>query len=594
MNNESCFLIPTGEKSTWKFDRPVIFLGEWCLRYEDKKIWSAMDFKVNPSYGNDQKTKDLDAIKSARIFIEIFPKLCSSLNVLHGVDYSERFWRILLGSWFEHFIDVIINRVETLQECLKIYPINEVAVFSGTPISLASPNSHSAAFLYSDDRWNHQLTMLLLDKMPELKLEKIPIREIDKLATLKSFSKSPKNFKMRLNHSIFAMYGKATSRFMRDNESVVISSFLSLKSEILLQALLRQVPKIRVGEMFCSETKVNSDLRLRLSRETKDWGSNFFESLISELLFETIPTCYLEAFNELKLSADQRSFPSSPKFIFTSNSFEYDEAFKYYSASKSESGSKIVHGQHGNNYGTHRYMNPSNEEVVCDKFLTWGWKGDLAQHTPAFILRNSGKSHPRKKKRGKLLLIETIEPIRFETWDTANQFKVYFEDQKKFVQLLDSEPKSQLLVRLASGSQWTNNSEDIQWNDFDSNIVLDDGFRNIRSLIQRSRLIIHSYDSTGLLETLSWNLPTLAFWQNGLEHLRDEVVQDFQALHEVGLLHFSATEAAQKVNEIWGDIDAWWGDHKIQNARKLFCSKYAVLNNAPLRKLNRLLRENSN
>jgi len=550
-----------------------------------------MDFKVNPSYGNDQKTKDLDAIKSERIFVEIFPKLCSTLNVFHGVDYSDRFWRILLGSWFKHFIDVVINRVETLQECLKIYPINEIASFSESHISLASQNSHSAAFLYSDDRWNHQLTMLLLDKMPEFKLERIPIREIDNLATLKSFSKTPKNFKVRLNHLIFSMYGRATSKFMRDNESLVISSFLSLKSEILLQALLGQIPKIRVGEMFCPETKVNSDLRLRLSRETKHWGSNFFESLISELLFETIPICYLEAFNELKLSADQRFFPSSPKFIFTSNSFEYDEAFKYYSASKSESGSKIVHGQHGNNYGTHRYMNPSNEEIVCDKFLTWGWKGNLAQHTPAFVLRNSGKSHPRSKKQGKLLLIETVEPIRFETWDTTSQYKMYLEDQKKFVKLLDNEPKSQLLVRLASGSQWTKNSEDIQWKDFDSEITLDDGFTNIRSLIQRSSLIIHSYDSTGLLETLSWNLPTIAFWQNGLEHLRDEVVQDFQALHDVGIVYFSATEAAQKVNEIWGDIDGWWNDHKIQNARKLFCNKYAVLNDAPLRKLRRLLRE---
>jgi putative transferase (TIGR04331 family) len=168
---------------------------------------------------------------------------------------------------------------------------------------------------------------------------------------------------------------------------------------------------------------------------------------------------------------------------------------------------------------------------------------------------------------------------------------MYLEDQKKFVKLLDNEPKSQLLVRLASGSRLTKNSEDIQWKDFDSEIRVDDGFTNIRSLIQRSRLIIHSYDSTGLLETLSWNLPTIAFWQNGLEHLRDEVVQDFKALHDVGIVYFSATEAAQKVNEIWGDIDGWWNDDKIQNARKLFCSKYAVLNDAPLRKLTRLLRE---
>lgn len=589
MYNQSYFLIPTGEKLTWKFDRPVIFLGEWCRRYEDRKIWEAMDATVNPSYGNDQKTKDQDAAVADEMFVKLFPKLCSSLNIYHGVTYSERFWRILLGSWFHHFMKVVINRVNTLQDCLKRYHISEIASYSELSAILASQNSHSAAFMYNNDKWNHELTLKILDIISEKEIVKIIVSEEKPKLPSVLGTRIQERSKFRLSKSILSIYGKLASKFTRDSEPLLISTFLSLKFEILLQVLLGQLPKINFGKVFKSDLNVDLALRLRLSNDSKSWGSNLLESIASQLLFQTIPICFLEAFNELEVNASQRAFPTSPKFIFTSNSFEYDEAFKFWAAKKSESGTKLIYGQHGNNYGTHRYMNPSNEEVTCDKFLTWGWKGNLKQHTPAFLLRNSGKQQPRIDPSGRLLLIEDDEPIRFETWDTSAQFLRYLEAQKEFVRLLDSKPRSELVVRLTAGSHEKGNSEVLQWKDFDREIDVDHGYVKIRTLIEKSRLVVHSYDSTGLLETLAWNLPTITFWQNGFENLRDEVISDYQVLYDVGILHFSASGAAQKVNEIWEDIEKWWSCKDIQAARTLYCNKYAHLSSAPLNEIRRLL-----
>ena len=94
-------------------------------------------------------------------------------------------------------------------------------------------------------------------------------------------------------------------------------------------------------------------------------------------------------------------------------------------------------------------------------------------------------------------------------------------------------------------------------------------------MIAESRLVIHTYDTTGILENFSHNIPTLAFWQNGFDHLRESVKSDYQILVDNGLLHLSAQSTANKVNEIWDNVDKWWSERNVQDARKNFCDKYS-------------------
>lgn len=57
------YLITTEDESTWKFDQPVIFLGEWCRLYDRQHIWQNMDAKVAKPYGLDVNNKDIDDLK---------------------------------------------------------------------------------------------------------------------------------------------------------------------------------------------------------------------------------------------------------------------------------------------------------------------------------------------------------------------------------------------------------------------------------------------------------------------------------------------------------------------------------------------------
>jgi hypothetical protein len=46
MDREPRYLITSSDERTWKFDRPVIFLGQWCLKHDRKHVWQNMVMDV--------------------------------------------------------------------------------------------------------------------------------------------------------------------------------------------------------------------------------------------------------------------------------------------------------------------------------------------------------------------------------------------------------------------------------------------------------------------------------------------------------------------------------------------------------------------
>ena len=74
----------------------------------------------------------------------------------------------------------------------------------------------------------------------------------------------------------------------------------------------------------------------------------------------------------------------------------------------------------------------------------------------------------------------------------------------------------------------------------------------------------------GMLETLSQNIPTLVFWQNNFDHLREKVIPEYQMLVDAGIIHLSAESIADKINEIWSNVDKWWMQRDVQKQKTNF------------------------
>ena len=129
----------------------------------------------------------------------------------------------------------------------------------------------------------------------------------------------------------------------------------------------------------------------------------------------------------------------------------------------------------------------------------------------------------------------------------------------------------------------------LKLNKFDSALKIDDGNAKLTKLISKSRLVIFSYDSTGLLENFSQNIPTLIFFQNHLDDLVDTEKEHYKLLADAGLLHFTLETLSKKIESTWDDINAWWFQEYIQNARKYFCDRYARTSTNPLNDLKEIL-----
>ena len=106
----------------------------------------------------------------------------------------------------------------------------------------------------------------------------------------------------------------------------------------------------------------------------------------------------------------------------------------------------------------------------------------------------------------------------------------------------------------------------------------------------KSRLVVHTYDSTGMLETLAGNIPTVAFWPMGLSHLTDEARADYAALISANIVHPTPEGAANHINFVIQDVDKWWSSSSVQKARADFVAKYSRLSATPVRELSRAIR----
>jgi putative transferase (TIGR04331 family) len=553
-----------------------------------------MDAVVAKPYGLDKIIKDNDFNKIKFLEKKLFFTFFKLLNEHHKTEYSERFWKILIGHWFRKTLGLLINRINTISECLENYNISGCTFYANKNNSLASLDESSFETNCSDDIWNNFLYYRIVNFFEvDFPLE---ILEYKSSVLNKNINISQYNdtFKRKIFKRFLKIYSQISSKLKKKNDAFIINSYLNLDIEIKLQIALKQWPQIWVyNRESLNLSNFNKDydkfIREILKNKFINRSTCKLEEIITSLLFELLPVCYLEGFRDLEKIANQQPWPNDPKFIFTSNNYEADEIFKFWCAKKVEKGVKYFVGQHGNRYGISKNFSEQIEEITSDKFITWGYKGKLPQHIPAFVLKTAGDKKEKSSFGGGLLLIQQHLNHRCETWDTDAEFVKYFDDQKKFVKMLSTNPKKKLVIRLHHTHNLFRWNEMKRWIDFDPLINIDNGLVNIKKLISKNKLIVHSYNSTGTLETLSQNIPTLIFWQNELDIIEKNAIPNFQLLINAGILHLSPKSAANKVNEIWDKTENWWMQKQVQDARKEFCDIYARKSKNPVFELKEIL-----
>ncbi len=591
-------LVTSADERSWPFGRPVLFLGEWCRLHARRHIWQTLDAIVAAPYGLAPTTRDYDHARARSYEAALFPHLCATLNRHHGTTHSERYWRILLGHWFRRYVEVLLNRHQTLEVCLETYRPAVMTVFPDDTFTMAPQDSYLAIRAFNDARWNCRLYAQLLGYVTtgNVAVEELPAdpqHEIEVQTTVVS-----RNLQRRMRSWLVRQMRIASSYLARVGDALIVNSFLPRLTEVRLQLELRQFPQLFAGRtrnlpIVAIDNTLRRHLADELSAGKKHDRESGLERALQAMLFELLPACYLEGYVDLTAAADALPWPKTPKFIFTSNNFDTDEIFKAWTAAKTTAGVPYIVGQHGNNYGTARYLNPSIEEVTADRFITWGWTDGLPQHVPGFIFNTGSRLKRSTAPQGGLLLMELHAGQMITTWDAVAEFAEYFEEQLVFVGGLSPAVRAQLVVRLHNEYRNLEWDDVARWHAFDPTIQLETGGCNLAELIATSRLVVYSYDSTGILETMAKNIPTLAFWQNGLDHLRESAKPYYQCLVDAGIVHLSPQSALAHIDAIWADVSGWWASPAVQAARLKFCKRYALVSTSPAKELKQLLLANA-
>lgn len=579
----SKFLITTSKQKFIDSSKSIFCLGGWCFNNLSKSKLNGDEEVLSPLFPTLTERKK--AFSQVNKYKEsLLVDVSNILNSIHGLKKDIDFWNIFIGHWLQRYTEITFNRFYTIKKLENLNEEFESLSCRSSVDAMISDSSYDFIFRSNEDEWNFLFYNDILDF---LNISNIKRSKIDFEISRKKKHELQENFIRKIKRFIRSFFSFSLSTLSRKNDIFIINSYLTKLEEFKLYLNLFQVPQLWRSP-DCKQTSYNPQMRDKIifSRDGKDDFQKFLQTQIKKV----IPIIFLEGFENLLNQVEKCNWPISPSLIFTSNNFDTDEFFKLYAAIKKDEGSKYVTGQHGSNYGTHWYYGDNiwPERASSDRFVTWGFEENENTKKGFLFKIDNNKDY---KKDGGVLLIEYPLPHRIEFFDGHELQRMYQEEQFQFYGCLNNEIKKMTTIRLHGMYKNMGWEEDVKWKEKFPDSYIEQGTQKMSELIRGSRLVVHSYDSTGLLETLAKNIPSVAFWQEGLENVLPSARKEYQRLVDEKIIFLTPESLAEHVNSIWANVDSWWCSEKTQDARKQFVNAFAVIEKKPGFKLSLLLKE---
>ena len=582
-------LVTTAIEETWPEKGSILFLGEWCRRYNRKEIWESLDSTVMPYHWDDRKKLFVDYQYLQDLYEVILAELTDKLNQIHSVNHSPRYWRILIGPWLGFFIQIIFDRWFMLKQAIEKGETIECCIIDRDPISVVPNDMTHFSKMSIDDDWNEAIygQLLLLCWGERVNIERVQPQTVDSSFDSAISFGVKTAFKRRVESLIYHF----NKLFSKDEDYFFISSYLPLKIDFKLQMRLGQFPKLWRSRPAPITKPDILNRQWRLSHNESKNGS--FEYVVRQMISQHIPAAYLEGYGQMVIAADLMAWPKKPKIIFTSNLYESDDLFKSWMAKKSESGTRIVIGQHGGHFGMNPFsFHEEHQIIIADNWLSWGWFDQTRpQITPIGMLKGFGKTVSYDPQGGALMVELGIPRYshHLSALPVSRQWLDYLEHQKIFLKTLPCKLRKQVLLKLDPHNYGWDQKD--RWRDEMPELHIVHGHKNICKLINKSRICISTYNATTYLESLTWNVPTIVFWHPNHWELKEKAKPYFELLRSVGILHETPKGAAKQMIKVWHDVSSWWESDEVQNAREQFCDQFALMPDNPIDELRTLFQD---
>jgi len=389
-----------------------------------------------------------------------------------------------------------------------------------------------------------------------------------KKTKIKIISKNIETKQINLNSkNILNLLNKV---FYKKNKIVLSELYLSKINNILLHIRLGIFPKFWNQLVFKKYSNINYDIREILKEKIKFKKKNLYGFLISNI-FDYMPKAYLEDFNNISLFV-KKNFPTEPKTIVTANSFFFNETFKNFVALNYKKTKYVVY-QHGNNYHSHfdeHYK--SIEEETSHFFLSWFKTNNSKKYIETCMQKKLSKS----SSSNCLLILHWPFDQRDKIWDNFNEYSLYISKTKKLLKNICSlKTIKEVNYRVSHNHENIDNL--VYFKKLSKKINIDFSKRTYLDSINKSKLALFTYNSSGFYENLSNNIPSIMIIDKSyLYEIDKKTYQDFKILIRNDIIFTDEKKLRFFLNDNWNLLDEWWQSKQTQSCIKKFVSNNAI------------------
>ena len=142
----------------------------------------------------------------------------------------------------------------------------------------------------------------------------------------------------------------------------------------------------------------------------------------------------------------------------------------------------------------------------------------------------------------------------------------YLKNQSLFIKSINISIKNSILCRpYPYNYGW----DDLDYlKEYAGSFSIDNSKKPIRKLLMKSKLVIFTYDSTSMMESMALNIPTVCFWDPEKWPWRNYSSELLNDLKSVNIFHENPIDLANYLNEIIdNDIIFKWQVDKIKYKR---------------------------
>lgn len=584
-NSEALLCSPPLQESSK--DNKLWLAGLWLLPGMESEPLRKR-FKMLEYHWDDRSKLETD-IESIKSNIGNLKKvLYPTLNTIHQVNYSTRYWDILVGEWIYLYCQILFDRWAVMETAFKTIknPTIFLKSFQDSTIPFDTVSFQRDATLNHD--WNAKLMTDIYNEFSGNSSKRL-----DRHIGI-DIPGEPGHKRASIKRKFVTIFSRIYVLLIRKEKAIFVQTpYLSKLNSIKLCFKIRALLYFESTAQYAPiHTKCNLKMRQMLSEslQCEYLEEPFFSFLLRniELYF---PAIYLEEYENHKLFSEKSYFDYFPRKIVTANSHYSNECWKSWAASSVEKGGRILVLQHGGHYGHSKFSLIQDYEIeLADKFLSWGWTIPNNEKVIA-VPANKLISLTVKRKRRITCLVVTFETPTYAYWLASFPIgpQVFGSKEMTLSFLLRVENALSHAIRVRAYPVDYGLSQKTEFQLKFPQLSYSPGNRDFKADLEDARIVVFNYFSTAFIEALKMDVPSVAFIDPAHLEVNDLFKDIFTSLVDVGILHHSSESCANFVKQTWDGVETWWSDSTTFKAKEEFLELFGYTGTSPINELSKAI-----